>query len=175
MPPGRDWTAEFRRPILPVVIDGGARDDDDSNDDDGDDDDDPDRDDRGGDDDVPPAAAVGLVEEYILVGEADDGTCGHNWRTWGNPDFRDDDDGVAEREYDERRRDDDVARRVTESPPPYVLDGYAREDLEGLSMMQFSRFDCKRRRESKTVSFRRIACGELGPRRGGGGQVDMKF
>ena len=87
------------------------------------------------------------------MGETDDGTCGHNWHTWGNPDFR---DVVTERDdddrVDERRADDDVC--VSESPP-YVLDGYVREDLEGLSMMQFSRFDCKRSRESKTVSFRR--------------------
>ncbi len=38
------------------------------------------------------ADAERLVEEYILIGEADDGSCGHNWRTWGNPNFRDDDD-----------------------------------------------------------------------------------
>jgi hypothetical protein len=39
--------------------------------------------------------------------------------------------------------------------PPHVVDGYVREDLEGLSAFQFSRFDCKRSRETKTVSFRR--------------------
>ena len=27
------------------------------------------------------------VREYILIGEADDGCCGHNWWTWGNPDW----------------------------------------------------------------------------------------
>ena len=32
------------------------------------------------------------VDEYILIGEADDGSCGHNWSTWGNPAFRDNDD-----------------------------------------------------------------------------------
>ena len=38
---------------------------------------------------------------------------------------------------------------------PHALDGYARVDLEELSSMQFSRFDCKRSSESMTVSFRR--------------------
>ena len=27
------------------------------------------------------------VREYILLGEADDGSCAHNWFTWGNGDF----------------------------------------------------------------------------------------
>ena len=26
----------------------------------------------------------GGVDEYILIGECDDGNCGHNWLTWGN-------------------------------------------------------------------------------------------
>jgi hypothetical protein len=117
MPPGQDWTAAFRRPIAADV--DNARDDD--------------------------GAIERLVEEYILIGEADDGTCGHNWYSWGNSDFL---DHVPKPNDDE----DDVRNSKT---APYVLDGYVRRDLDELSMLQFSRFDCKRSRESKTVSFRR--------------------
>ena len=145
MPPGLDWTADFRRPM---EGDGGGP--------------------RAGATatagSVADADAERLVEEYILIGEADDGSCGHNWLTWGNPDFRDDDDDRVVVVDDERRRaeddddfgDDGVRRGVPESAvPPHVVDGYVREDLEGLSAFQFSRFDCKRSRETKTVSFRR--------------------
>ena len=106
MPPGQDWTVDFRRPMGTPT--GTAAD-----------------------------AVERLVEEYILIGEADDGTCGHNWYTWGNPAFLDS-------EYEEEQR---VA--------PYRSDGYTRVDLEELSLLQFSRFDCKRSSESMTVSFRR--------------------
>ena len=145
MPPGLDWTADFRRPI---AVDGGGP--------------------RAGATATAGSVAdseMRLVEEYILIGEADDGSCGHNWRTWGNPDFRDDDDDLVVVVDDDGRRraedDDDfggngVRRGVPESAvPPHVVDGYVREDLEGLSAFQFSRFDCKRSRETKTVSFRR--------------------
>ncbi|KAL7539391.1 hypothetical protein ACHAWF_006396, partial [Thalassiosira exigua] len=94
MPPGEDWTSDFRR--------------------------------------------VGRAEEYVLVGEADDGSCGHNWFTWGNPDFR----GPGE----------DVG---IPGEAPHLADGYERVDLGELTKFQFSRFDCKRSRESMTVSFRR--------------------
>ena len=120
MPPGQDWTAAFRRPIAAANVDDVARDDD-------------------------GASTERVVEEYILIGEADDGTCGHNWYTWGNSDFL---DRIPKPDHNE----DDV--RNTETAP-YVLDGYVRRDLDELSMLQFSRFDCKRSRESKTVSFRR--------------------
>lgn len=81
--------------------------------------------------------AVG-VDEYILIGEADDGSCGHNWYTWGNPDF-------YSPEENENR-----------APlPPYQIDSYQRWDMEVLSQFQFSRFDCAVSRSSKTISFRR--------------------
>ena len=76
------------------------------------------------------------VEEYILIGETDDGTCGHNWLTWGNPNFRPDNDNAVD------------------FTAPYAIDGYERINLDDLSKLQFSRFDCKRSRESLTVSFR---------------------
>ena len=34
---------------------------------------------------LPPAAQC--CAEYILLGQSDFGNCGHNWFTWGNPDF----------------------------------------------------------------------------------------
>ena len=85
------------------------------------------------------SSGAGIVEEYILIGECDDGTCGHNFHTWGNPDaYEGQDDG-----------DENVP------VAPYIADGYQRVDLEDLSLLQVSRFDCKRSSESKTVSFRR--------------------
>lgn len=81
-------------------------------------------------------SGAGIVEEYVLIGEVDDGTCGHNFHTWGNPDA-----------YDDGDENIPVA--------PYIADGYQRVDLEELSLLQISRFDCKRSSESQTVSFRR--------------------
>ena len=75
------------------------------------------------------------AEEYVLIGEQDTGSCGDNWSTWGNPGFR-----LSECEDD---------------TPLYAQDGYERVDLDQLSSLQFSRFDCKRSSESGTVSFRR--------------------
>ena len=74
------------------------------------------------------------AEEYILIGEYDTGSCGDNWLTWGNLDFR---------------------TESREDAPPYAQDGYQRVDLDHLSNLQFSRFDCKLSSESGTVSFRR--------------------
>ncbi|KAL7494428.1 hypothetical protein ACHAWT_006598 [Skeletonema menzelii] len=103
MPPGHDWTADFRKPQSSIH--------------------------------APGESGLGIVDEYILIGECDDGTCGHNFLTWGNPDAYESEDGVP------------VA--------PYAEDGYQRIELEDLSLLQISRFDCKRSSESKTVSFRR--------------------
>ena len=119
MPPGQDWTAGFRQSTKSVdtdMVQGSKRG-------------------EGGE---------GFVEEYILIGECDDGSCGHNWYTWGNPIF-----SPFNQHCDERR-----SERIP-LMAPYVEDGYIRFDLEDLSLFQFSRFDCKRSSESKTVSFRR--------------------
>ena len=37
----------------------------------------------------------GSVGEYLLLGEVYDGAVGHNWETWGNPAFADDEAGDA--------------------------------------------------------------------------------
>jgi hypothetical protein len=83
------------------------------------------------------------VDEYILIGESDDGSCGHNWWTWGNAAFR---DSTVEA----------VSSRSEKSiVPPYVQDGYRRWDMDTLTPYQFSSFDCAVSKSSKTVSFRR--------------------
>ncbi|CAJ1965457.1 unnamed protein product [Cylindrotheca closterium] len=73
------------------------------------------------------------VDEYILIGEADDGSCGHGWDTWGNYTFAPSESDI----------------------PPFQQDGYQRWDMDSLIPFQFSRFDSAISRSSKTVSFRR--------------------
>jgi len=83
----------------------------------------------------------GGADEYILIGECDDGNCGHNWLTWGNMDF------------DVREAEDELEQTL--KLPPYVDDGFERCDMEYLSKMQFSRFDSSVSSASKTVCFRK--------------------
>jgi hypothetical protein len=77
------------------------------------------------------------VDEYILIGEADDGSCGHRVETWGGQ--------------------DDSSNTPT-TPPAYEVDGYRRRDLVELHPYQFSRFDTKQSKNGMTVSFRKIGC-----------------
>lgn len=86
------------------------------------------------------------VDEYILIGEADDGTCGDNWLTWGNQSFKDKETG------DERNDDNTTNASVT---PPYIVDRYKRRDMDTLTKFQFSSFDLKVSKSGKTVSFRK--------------------
>jgi len=73
--------------------------------------------------------------EYILIGEAWDGCCGHNWRTHGNISFADSSE---------------------ETRPPYERDGFEKTELRHLSKLQLSRYDCKQfAGSSRTFSFRR--------------------
>ena len=80
------------------------------------------------------------VDEYILIGEADDGSCGHNWETWGNAAFA---------------SQESTNSRPPAAMPPYQMNGYQRWDMDILSQFQFSRFDNAVSRSSKTVSFRK--------------------
>jgi len=75
------------------------------------------------------------VSEYILLGESDFGSCGHEFKTWGN--VSQPKDGS----------DDNV--------PPFIVDGYERKDLS-MSKLQLSRYDTKFSRSSSTVSFRKF-------------------
>jgi hypothetical protein len=75
--------------------------------------------------------------EYILIGEAWDGCCGHNWRTWGNSSFADGDGSQK-------------------TQPLYDRDGFEKRELRHLSKLQLSRYDCKQfAGSSRTFSFRR--------------------
>jgi len=85
---------------------------------------------------------TGGADEIILIGECDDGNCGDNWATWGNPEFREED---AEDELQDNNL----------HVPSYEIDGYKRNDLVDLSRLQFSRFDSSVSSNSKSVSFRK--------------------
>jgi len=82
------------------------------------------------------------VDEYILIGESDDGQCGDHWETWGNAYFLPDD----------MQEDTDRSAVIT---APYAADGYVRRNLDRLVPFQFSRFDSRRRKAGRTVSFRK--------------------
>ena len=86
------------------------------------------------------------ADEYILIGECDDGNCGHNWLTFGNESFRDDIVDVEQ----------DANDGMVSDNPPYKRDGFERFDLEDLSLLQYSRFDSKVSGTSKTISFRKL-------------------
>lgn len=74
------------------------------------------------------------VDEYILIGESDDGSCGDKWKTWGySNNVSQDNSKVA----------------------PYELDGYFRTDLKTIAKLQLSRYDSRLSRSSDTISFRK--------------------
>ena len=81
------------------------------------------------------------ADEIILIGECDDGNCGDNWLTWGNPEFRED--------VEEATDGNDALLA------PYRNDDYKRFDLDDLSRWQCSRFDSSVSSNSMTVSFRK--------------------
>jgi len=96
------------------------------------------------------------VDEYILIGEADDGSCGDNWLTWGNPVFYDHESiqQSTNDENDERGYEADGSN-ATPPIPLYEKEGYQRSDMNSLTDYQFSSFDLSNSKSSKTVSFRR--------------------
>jgi len=96
------------------------------------------------------------VDEYILIGEADDGSCGDNWLTWGNPVFYDHESiqQSTNDENDDRGHEADGSN-VTSPIPLYEKEGYQRSDMNTLTDYQFSSFDLSNSKSSKTVSFRR--------------------
>lgn len=74
------------------------------------------------------------VDEYILIGEADDGSFGNNWETWGNQLMLNDEQSKLR--------------------PPFEAGGYQRINIHELDEYQFSISDCKDSANSSTVSFR---------------------
>jgi len=80
---------------------------------------------------------VKSVQEYILIGETDEGCCGDEWETWGQSWAMDED-------YE------------GEKTPLYELDGFKRENLDDLSELQICRTDDPGDYfHSRTVSFKR--------------------
>jgi hypothetical protein len=115
---------------------------------------------------------VGNVDEYILIGESDDGNCGDNWATWGNPKFHpcydvEKDIIILDANNESNNKNDNnnpgnsadcMIKRYRNKfipTPPYELDGYIRTNLDYLSKYQFSRFDSRVSKTGRTVSFRR--------------------
>ena len=92
------------------------------------------------------------VDEYILIGECDDGQCGDNWLTWGNPQHFEDD---ITTDIDEPDTMELTRTKQVQPTPQYILDGYVRHDLNEFSPYQFSRFDCRTSKTGRTVSFRK--------------------
>lgn len=84
--------------------------------------------------------ACASVQEYVLVGEADNGACGHPWKTWGHSFVpaassgaaRDSAESSATGESHECR-----GKRIA----PYTADGFQRVELEDLSALQLNHFD----------------------------------
>jgi|Transcript_4357 hypothetical protein len=66
----------------------------------------------------------GSVAEYILLGEAFDGSCGENWETWGNAAFA-----------------PLIAAAEGSRMPPHEADGWDAVELEPVSRWMLSRFD----------------------------------
>lgn len=99
------------------------------------------------------------VDEYILIGECDDGQCGDNFLTWGNKNlfFLYDDAEDSESSPLQASGDDTQPRTSSPVRRPYEVAGYRRKDLDRLAKHQFSRFDCKVSKMGRTVSFRRRA------------------
>jgi hypothetical protein len=80
------------------------------------------------------------VKNYIIIGESDDGCTGHNWETWGNYDYCDED------------RKKKKFGMVEE--PLFSRDGYYRTDLKELASLQLQRYDCRQAPyQSTTVLF----------------------
>ena len=98
--------------------------------------------------------AAPRVLEYVLVGEMNDGICGQPWATWGY-------DG----EDDEEDEDDDddgsgTGTGTGKNAAPYARDGFEMVELTDVSAAgQVCRTDerWRRTRQSRTVSFRRMA------------------
>lgn len=107
------------------------------------------------------------VHEYILIGECDEGSCGDNWETWGNPAFLSDIgqelthaliDSAEGASANSCAIHGDGARQAQNSQapiPPYEVDGYKRIDIDDLVPYQLSRFDSSVSRQGRTATFLR--------------------
>lgn len=107
--------------------------------------------------------ATESVDEYILIGETDEGCCGRHWETWGY--------AGEEWQSAEDLESLEIPKEVIKDrtiDPPYVADGFDREFLDEVSKQQFCKSDdlyilqLRQYKEephyysqSRTVSFKR--------------------
>jgi len=116
------------------------------------------------------------VEEYVLIGEVDDGCCGHPWKTWGQvidqgvehqiffEENRVHAKNLSERSVDvfhwlgkprDRKAPANAEIQMKGTDPPYESDGFEKTCL-GFGHLQLSRYDRAHfAANSKTVSFRK--------------------
>jgi hypothetical protein len=81
------------------------------------------------------------VDEYLLIGETDDGCCGDSWLTWGVPPWN-----------------FETEEKMAEEIPPHLAEGFARKNLDDISDKQICRTDMiTDYYHSRTVSFRRTS------------------
>uniref|UniRef100_A0A7S2WHF1 Methyltransferase domain-containing protein n=1 Tax=Mucochytrium quahogii TaxID=96639 RepID=A0A7S2WHF1_9STRA len=112
------------------------------------------------------------VKEYILIGEIDDGCCGHPWRTWGHVNATNNMYKFAKNKGNDSVNDGksvDIfhwmgrskeAKQYEQSPttqtaPLYAKDGFSRVELP-ISHLQLSRYDRQHyAANSHTIRFTR--------------------
>jgi hypothetical protein len=88
------------------------------------------------------------VQEYVLVGEVDNGACGHPWKTWGHSFIRHDTSSSAGGEAGAgadaasgRSGGSGKDAKPEDKQPPYAAEGFERVELEELSALQLNHFD----------------------------------
>jgi hypothetical protein len=107
------------------------------------------------------------VQAYTLVGEADDGNCGHNWLTWGNPDFAPEDvKRVGSKNKQQQQHQKMLhSRKSIAAQAPHLGAGSAgsaasssfkRMNVDTAAKYQLQRYDSEQTRfNSRTVTFLR--------------------
>ena len=83
------------------------------------------------------------VQEYVLVGEVDNGACGHPWKTWGHSFVRAASSGTATDPAKPLATGEisEPFERCEKRTAPYAADGFQRVELEELSALQLNHFD----------------------------------
>lgn len=105
--------------------------------------------------------ATPSVKEYILIGEVDDGICGHPWLTWGfdgassEEVYEEVPEGACRRLEGHGSAEGEAEEAARHQVAPYYADGWAKYVHVGLSSVQVCRTDeiWSLRHHSHTVSF----------------------
>jgi len=113
------------------------------------------------------------IQEYILIGEIDDGCCGDPWRTWGRHVDIANDPMFSKNKGNENILEEgpidvfhwlgksssaiaDSAEECDKTVPPFEVDQFSRLDLD-FRDLQISRYDrAQYANNSHTVSFKRV-------------------